>query len=396
MKTIKIVCLLIILSSCSGYIGTIEPNYNPSNKTKEIFLNNFSKSSNDSPIFIDSAIYPFNKKINFDLLKSTIQKIDKINKNTNLFNTSDYIFYSHKKTISRFNKANQKIEDVYNLELGKNEYIVGSNYLNGQIYFISNLTKLFQLDGKKIVLLKDFDILNNEKPIYFDNKIMIFSQFGEAIQIDLNNYSSLSKGFFTLNNGFSVKSNSYTFYENISYLYNSGTLIFFDKNDHTIKNNFYIEDLNILSSVGTFNELIDSPFSYNDYLYFLDRSGLITVFDPLNFKILWEINIQSPIIDYIFSSNGIISILTVNSIYFFDANGKLLSDISHEIDRPISLFLDKNNISVINNNGIHVFDYNQKNRITVLKNKFIQDIHFFIDNSIVYIKDNKYIYSVSE
>ncbi len=396
MKKIKIICLLIILSSCSGYMGTIEPNYNPSNKTKEIFSNNFSKSSNNKPIFIDNVIYPFNKKINFNIGNSTIQKIIKIEKDTNLFITSDDIFYSRKKNISRFNKANQKIDAEYNLELDKEEYIIGSNSFNGQIYFISNQTKLFLLDGKKVILLKDFDILNNEKPIYFEDKILIFSQFGEVTQIDLKNYSLLSKGFFTPNNGFSVKSNSYIIYENISYLYNSGTLLFFDKIDRSIKNNFYLEDLNILSSIGTFNELIDSPFFYNKYLYFLDISGLITAFDPINFKILWEINIQSPIIDYIFTSDGIISILTVNNIYFFDANGELLSDISHEIDNPLSLFIDENNISVINNNGIHIFDYNQKSKITVLKNKFIQDIQIFIDNSIIYIKDNKYIYSVSE
>ena len=45
MKIVKFLLFFLILSSCNKYLGTIEPDYEPSNEVTNIFEKDFSLSS---------------------------------------------------------------------------------------------------------------------------------------------------------------------------------------------------------------------------------------------------------------------------------------------------------------------------------------------------------------
>ena len=96
-------------------------------------------------------------------------------------------------------------------------------------------------------------IENGYNPIIIDNIIILFSVFGEAIEINLNDNNASNKGSFLINYGILDNYKSNKTDESIFYLYNSGTLLTLDKSSYLIKNNYYLEDLNILSNIGTFS-----------------------------------------------------------------------------------------------------------------------------------------------
>ena len=88
----------------------------------------------------------------------------------------------------------------------------------------------------------------------------------------LDDFSITKKDNFVSKPGISIKSNIFEDQENFYYLFNTSTLITLSKNNYEYYSNYILEDLNILSSLGVFNTLVDSPFSHNEYLYFLDLS----------------------------------------------------------------------------------------------------------------------------
>lgn len=397
MKLIKVICYLLILSSCSGkYIGTIDPNYIPTNPVEEIFNNELVRSSNLNKYQFNNIIYPNNRMVDFNISNSEIQNLANTDNNSNLLLTSDNIYYSHKKKLHSLNKKNFTDKSEYLVDLAKDEIINGLYFRDNQLYLMTNKTSLYLLENDEIRIIEKFNILNNSKYIYLDDKIIVFSLFDDFFEINLSSLSISNRENFESNNGFSVNSNSYFFNDYVSYLYNSATLLLINKNNYKVKKNFYLEDLNILSSSGIFNELIDSPFMYKKNFYFIDSSGLLAVFDPLDFKILWEVNLKSPIIDYLFSEDGNILILTIDEVYIFDQKGSLLSYFPHQIENPLNVFIEKNNLSIVSNKGIYIFDYYNGTKINFLENKFINSVNLFFDRSSIYLKDEKNLFILSE
>ena len=61
--------------------------------------------------------------------------------------------------------------------------------------------------------------------------------------------------YFNSKPGISIKSNIFEDQTKLYYLFNSGTLLTFDKNSYEYLNNYILEDLNILSSLGVFNAI---------------------------------------------------------------------------------------------------------------------------------------------
>jgi hypothetical protein len=168
------------------------------------------------------------------------------------------------------------------------------------------------------------------------------------------------------------------------------------QNDYNLETNYFLEDLNILSSLGYFEEFIDAPFSYNDYLYYIERSGLISVFKPLESEFLWEANISSPIKDFNFTEDGKLLLLTNNQVLIIDNIGNLITSLEHSNEAPLKLISEKDKILIIDEKGIDILDLKSGSRINFLKNKFdgvVEYIHF---NSNSYIIDNKELYKLSE
>ena len=226
--------------------------------------------------------------------------------------------------------------------------------------------------------------------------MLIFSIFGEVLEMDLLTYDVKNKGTFSTQYGVSSNFSTNSYNEYRSYLFNSGTLIFLDKSNNQHQLNYYLDDLNILSSMSIFEEFIDTPFIYDNYLYFIEKKGFLSVFNPITSDILWELDINTSIKDYVFSDKGYLALLTNNKIFIIDNKGIIRFDFFHEIEDPISFLILSNEISIFNNNGINIFDINSKQNIDFIKSKFNSQLEFINFESDIFIKDTKALYQISE
>ena len=191
-------------------------------------------------------------------------------------------------------------------------------------------------------------------------------------------------------------SNSFEDKTNLYYLYNSGTLLTFDKNNFDYYESYILEDLNILTSLDEFSELIDSPFSYDEHLYFLDRSGKITVYNPISSDILWEIDINEAILSYLFSKDGYLILMTFNKILILSDNGNIIYSYFHNKETPISIFNIQENIYLISDKGISKLNLRDKKEVNFYKNKFTSNLEIYFQDQNIYIKDNKSLFKLSE
>ena len=82
----------------------------------------------------------------------------------------------------------------------------------------------------------DFEIYINSNALLLEEKMIIFSVFGDVLEIDLSTYVINNKGKFSPLYGLSFESSSYLYDEYRSYLFNSGTLIFLRKSDNCLDN----------------------------------------------------------------------------------------------------------------------------------------------------------------
>ena len=246
MKIIKSQLLLlffIIISSCNEYIGTIEENYEPTKTISEIFIkdNTYKEIEN---ISISKIIYPISITEDDFLNFKDIIKVQSIQKNTRItFLDNKYYLYSEN-TISVFNFDENKIK--IKIDLKKDEKIISLFEYNTEIYFLTNYSKLFKLIDETYELISDYEIFISTNPIIMDDVIILFSAFGEVIEINLKDNNASNKGSFLINYGILDNYKSIKTNDSIFYLYNSGTLLTIDKNSYLIKNNYYLEDLNIL------------------------------------------------------------------------------------------------------------------------------------------------------
>ena len=137
---------------------------------------------------------------------------------------------------------------------------------------------------------------------------------------------------------------------------------------------------------------MDTPFYHNNFFYFIDRSGLISTFNPINSNILWEIDISNSIVDYLFSINSYLILLTFDDVIIYNENGELIKIFKHNVENPISLFGINEEIHIISEKGINSFNINSKTQINFFKNKFTTEIDLHLNNSNIYLKDDKHIF----
>ena len=271
-------------------------------------------------------------------------------------------------------------------------------FLNLMKIFIllTNRSRIFVINSQNILELADYDIFINTAPIVLDKNLILFSVFGEIYDVNLDDYSISKKDNFILKPGISIKSNIFEDNTNSYYLFNSGTLLTFDKNNFDYYNNYILEDLNILTSLDEFSELVDSPFSHNEYLYFLDRSGKIAVYNPISSDIFWELDINDTILSYLFSNDGYLILMTFNKILIISDNGNIINSYSHNKESPISIFNIQENIYLISDQGISKLNLKDKKDDIFYKNKFTNNLEIFFQDQIIYLKDNKSLFKLSE
>ncbi len=394
MKKIKFLIFLIFLSSCNQYMGTTEPDYTPTNEVTEVFsdlkINNYTKEVKFGDIIFPKAVNP-----SFNINNLEIEKITNINKNSIVSFVNESIFISKDETIYSFDKNNQN-KFKYKLNFNKDEETISIFKFNEEIHILTNRSRIFVIDGKSISEIADYNIFINTAPIILHKNLILFSVFGDIYDVKLNDYTISKKDNFILNSGLSVKSNLFEDNTNLYYLFNAGTLLTFDKNNFDFYNNYLLEDLNILTSFDRFSELIDTPFSYNDYLYFLDRSGKIAVYNPVSSDILWELDINDTIISYLFSNDGYLILMTFNEVLILSNNGNIINSYSHNKESPISIFNIQENLYLISEEGISKLNLSDKRDVSFYKNKFTNNLEIYYQGQNIYLKDDKSLFKLSE
>ena len=395
MKNIKFFIFLLALSSCNQYFGTVDQDYVPKNEVSEIF----SDLSNDnfmSEVEFGHIIYPKFVNHSLNIKNLEIEKIIKTNNNSIVHFVNEKIIVSKNKNIYLIDKLNKKNITKYKINLKKDENVIHFFDYNGKVYLITNNSRIFNINEDNLSLISDYGIYINIAPIIIKDNLIILSVFGDIYKVNLLKQSIIKSSSFDHKLGINIKSNIFEDEVNYYYLFNTSTLITFNKQNTEFFENYILEDLNILSSLGTFSELIDTPFNYNGYLYFLDRSGKIAVFNQYSSEILWEFDIKTNILSYLFSKNGNLIILTTEKILIIASNGDIINSYKHNKDLPISIFSISENIYLISKDGIITINLNKKLEELLFKNKFTSNLDIFYQDNKIYLKDDLSLIKISE
>ena len=394
MKKIKFLILFIVLTSCNQYLGTVDPDYTPTNEVTEIF-SNVQNDTNTSEVKFGDIIFPdfINPSLSINNLK--IDKIINTDKNSVATLINDKLFLSKDKNIYVIDINSDNIFE-YKLNLNKDEKIIHFFSHIDDVYLFTNRSQIFVINGQIVEEVADYGVFTNITPIILDDFIMIFSVFGDIYEIKLLDNSITKIDNLNSKSGISIKSNIFEDQKNKYYLYNTGTLVTLAKNNYEHYNNYILEDLNILSSLGVYNDLLDSPFSYNEYLYLLDRSGKIAVYNPVLSDILWELDINETIVSYLFSKDGYLILMTFDKILIISNQGKIINSYTHNKKSPISIFSIKGNIHLISEEGISKLNIYDKSEESFYKNKFTSNLDIYYLDQNIYLKDDKSLFKLSE
>ena len=395
MKKIKFIIYLLALSSCNQYLGTVDPDYAPSNEVTEIF-SNFQKDIDNSNVDFGNIIYPIEVNPALSINNLKINKIMNTDSDSVFNFLYDKIIFSKDKNIHLIDNKNESSNFEYELNLSNDEKILHFFGYKDEIYLLTNRSQIFVIDDQNIIEVGNYGVFTNTTPIVLEESLIILSVFGEIYEINLNDKLITKKDNFNSKPGISIKSNIFEDKENLYYLFNTNTLVTFGKNNYEYFSNYILEDLNILTSLGVFNELVDSPFSNNEYLYFMDRSGKIAVFNPDSSDILWELDVKGTIISYLFSNDGYLILMTLDKILILSDNGNIIYSYSHNKESPISIFYIKENIYLISEEGISKLKLNDKSEETFYKNKFTSNLDIYYKDQNIYLKDDKSLFKVSE
>ncbi len=395
MKKIKFLILFIALTSCNQYLGTVDPDYTPSNEVTQIFSNAQNDTYN-SKVDFGNIIYPreINPALGINNLK--LDKIMNTDRNSVVNFLYDKIILSKDKKIYVIDNKNESNNFEYELNLSKDEKIIHFFGYRDKIYLLTNRSKISVIIDQNIVDIGNYGIFTNTTPIVLDETLIILSVFGDIYEINLDDKSISKKDNFNSKPGISIKSNIFEDQTKLYYLFNSGTLLTFDKNNYDYLNNYILEDLNILSSIGVFNELLDSSFSYKDYLYFIDRNGKISVFNPVSSDILWELDANQSILSYLFSNDGYLILMTFDKILIISDQGNIINSYTHNKKSPISIFSIKGNIHLISEEGISKLNIFDKSEESFYKNKFTSNLDIYYQDQNIYLKDDKSLFKLSE
>ena len=394
MKIVKLFGFLLLLTSCNQYLGTIEPDYIPQNEVEEVFLNKTRALESDDEFKIGEVFYPDDKKFDLNEILD-FKKIASIDKNSQFLILENEIYYNKKNDLFSLTKKDFKKNNSFEIEINKDEEIILISSFDNELYILTNKGKVFKSIQNGFEIILDLQVFLSQNTISQSSKIITFSVFGEIIEINLENNTFVTTGNFAVNHGITNSSNTYPYNNSNVILYNSGTLIFLNQTDNTPETNYYLEDLNILSQVGTFEEFLDTPFNIDNFFYFIEKKGLISIFNPLTSEILWETDISSPIVDYFIDEEKNLFILTFNKIFIFSSQGYLRKEITHSQENPFNFWTDGESLYLANQDGISVINFNGE-LMNSIKQKFIDFLKFFKSDNQYYFVDSRNLYTLSE
>ncbi len=394
MKIVRLIGFLFLLSSCNQYFGTVEPDYIPQNDVEEVFLNTSILLEGNNKILTSDVLYPSNKKINLKI-SSNIQKVTNIDKNSKFLFLENEIYFNIKNDIYSFNKNNFKEKTNIKIDLDKDEEIILIHSFDRYIYILTNKGKVFKSLENRFELINDLQVFLSSKTITNLSKIILFSVFGEVIEIDLKSNIFVTTGSFNINHGITTSSNVYTYGNSNIVLYNSGTLIYLSQINNSPEVNYFLEDLNILSQVGIFKEFIDTPFTIDNFIYFVEKNGLISVFNPVTSEILWEVDLSSSITDYFIDEQKNLFILTFNKVYIFSSQGYFLKEIVHNQDNCFNFWIDNEQIYLLHQDGLSVINLNGE-LVHSIEQKFFDFLDIIVSNNQYYFLDSKNLYTFGE
>ena len=394
MKIIKLFGFLLLLTSCNQYLGTIEPDYIPKNEVEEVFLKKIVTQVGNDQLKIGEVFYPENKKFNFKK-PFEFKKIASIDKKSHFLILENEIYYNKNNDLFLLNKKDFKEKNSFEIDKDKDEEIILISSFDSNLYILTNKGKLFKLIKNNFEIILDLQVFLSQNTISQSSKIITFSVFGEIIEINLENNTFEKTGNFTINHGIANSSNFYSYNNSNIILYNSGTLVFLKQTDNTPITNYYFEDLNILSQVGIFKEFIDTPFNIDNFLYFIEKRGLISVYNPVTSEILWETDLSVPVIDYFIDEEKNLFILTLNKIYIFSSQGYLQKEIVHNQENPFNFWTDGENLYLANQNGISIINFDGE-LINSIRQKLKDFLKFFESHNQYYFIDSRNIYILSE
>ena len=88
--------------------------------------------------------------------------------------------------------------------------------------------------------------------------------------------------------------------------------------------------------------------------------------------------------------------MTLNKILIISDNGDIIYSYSHNKESPISIFNIQENIYLISEEGISKLNLRDKKDDIFYKNKFTNNLQIFFKDQIIYLKDNKSLFKLSE
>ena len=88
--------------------------------------------------------------------------------------------------------------------------------------------------------------------------------------------------------------------------------------------------------------------------------------------------------------------MTFNKILIISDNGNIIYSYSHNKESPISIFNIQENIYLISDQGISKLNLKDKRDDIFYKNKFTNNLEIFFQDQIIYLKDNKSLFKLSE
>ena len=88
--------------------------------------------------------------------------------------------------------------------------------------------------------------------------------------------------------------------------------------------------------------------------------------------------------------------MTLNKILFISDKGNIIYSYFHNKELPISIFNIQENIYLISDQGISKLNLRDKRDDIIYKNKFTNNLEIFFQDQIIYLKDNKSLFKLSE
>ena len=404
---IKVILLLLFLSSCSNkYFGTIDEDYYPTNKIVYLEKNKLDKSSNDIIFLKSNQFENFNifKHSKLDLEVNEFDKVKKLFKNDSISNFVNYkgsiLYISKNFTLNNYSNSEIiKKSQIPKEHTKKKDLSFEITFNKGKLLAISNYGEIFKIEKdwsfKSLAKLdKKIDIIN-----LGSDKLVFIDLNGGLIDFDIstNSFSSLDK--LDINFGFKNRAYDTNAYADVTLVnINTSTLAIINNDKPQFMFNYTLDSLNILSSVGEINELVNTPFLAENCVVFIDVSGKIINFDISSDEILWENNLKEIIIDFIQYSNALILVTEKNFYILETKSGQLISQTEHLVINPSMISMVNSKLLLLGENDLFLFDLSSSDlkifKSIKFKNNNIDAVGY--NNGNYYLKNEDAVYTLSE